>query len=239
MLNVNQLIGFGAGDSAPSGPHLVGQQVEARQGAAGGTFSLDFALTGGVAATPKAGDVVVIALVHTSNTNHDLSVSGYTEISDLYSNAGNDTNFGMYYKVMPSTPDTSVTLPYSNHEQNASAYAISVWRNIDQTTPLDVTRTTATGTGSMKANPPSITPTTPGAVIIAAGGGCSTGTAEYTSSNLTDFVTIISDDTYDSTIGMGYHIWESGAFDPALFGGGVANNANYSWAATTIALRPA
>jgi hypothetical protein len=106
---------------------------------------------------------------------------------------------------------------------------------------MDATPTYATGSGTdNRPNPAAITPVTAGAWIVCCGGGAAAaGTTLYTAAYLTNLLTYNGADTNDGTVGSGYYTgWTSGAYDPAVFGGGSVNAAN-SWGATTLALRPA
>lgn len=238
MLELTQLIGFGAGSS--EGLRFVGGQTNTDVGATG-TKSINFALTGGLAATPEAGDIVLVAVTYGSNNiDRDIAVTtGYTELCDLFTDNSFDNNFAVFYKIMPGTPDTSftATLPISTTE--GFVCAIHVWRGVDQSTPIDVTSVTASSTTTIRPDPAAITPVTPGAVIVVAGGGSTDSGAAYTSSDLSNFVTAFGDDTYDSSIGMGSYAWTSGSFNPAQFAGGGMDNNTWTSNSITIALRPA
>jgi hypothetical protein len=124
---------------------------------------------------------------------------------------------------------------------DAGAVAVQVWRGVDAVTPLDVTSTTATTTNSVLCDPPAITPITNGAIIISGGAGAHNEGADgtFSSSDLTDFRTVGSNDTNDVTIGLGYKIWTSGEFDPAQFTFSEADSTSFSSASVTLALRPA
>lgn len=197
-------------------------------------------LTGGVASAPAGGDLVV-AYIGTGGETVDLNlaITGYTEVADLYANsASRDTNFGVYYKFMPATPDTTFTIAggFNGSTGSSGIVYISVWRNVDTVNTLDVTSTTSSATNSVLADPPSITPVTSGAVIVSGGFGAEDrgGAPTYSSSDLTDFRSL-SDSR--GVIGVGYKKWTGGAFDPAAFTFSTSDSTNYSYAAATLALR--
>lgn len=201
-------------------------------------------LTGGFASAPEDGDLVVVSYAVGAGTAPftGLSVgSSYTNLSVVSATHTNSSSLVIGYKFMGSTPDTSVTVSSTGSSNNAATVVVQVFRGVDTTTPLDVTSTTASATGSFLANPPSITPVSSGAWVVATGAGAGTGllsTTTYSSSDLTSFRTISSDDSFDSLIGAGYARWTSGAYDPAAFTSNLGDNANRSWTAYTIALRP-
>jgi len=197
-------------------------------------------LTGGVDTTAQAGDIVIGFLCVYDASDAALVIgTGYTLIgSELYVSTGG-VNLRAAYKVMGGSPDTS--LAFSSDIGVESAWGALVFRGFDAGTPIDVTTTTATGANSdvTNANPPAITPVTPGSVIVAIGGGCSSAAlTAFTSSDLSNFVHAErTSGSFKAQIGAGSAIWSgSGAFNPAQFGGGVSDN-SADWAAITLALR--
>jgi hypothetical protein len=204
------------------------------------TISLT-SLTGGLASAPAAGDLVIVYFGTGAIGDRNLVVSGYTEVAELFSDDTYETNLAVAYKFMGGTPDTSFVLSNgTGNSSEAGAVAVQVWRGVNVTTPLDVAATTATGLNSVECNPPAITPVTSGAVIVSGGAGAHTGgVGVYSSSNLTSFISVGASDSYDVTIGLGYHRWTSGAFDPAQFTFSLSDSTTFSWAAVTLALRPA
>jgi hypothetical protein len=201
----------------------------------------NFALTGGVDTLPRQGDIVIIAVAIASVTNRAFNISGYTQIADLFQTDTEATNLFIGYKIMGATPDTSFTLTSGSYSTTqAGTVAVHVWRNIDQTTPLDVTPTTALHVSTIIPNPPSITPTTTKSVIIAVGGAAHTGGVDtFGATYLSNFITIGNNSTDDSTVGMGSLAWTGGAYDPAAWTCTQATSTAFSAASATIALRPA
>lgn len=198
-------------------------------------------LTGGLAASASAGDLVVVYFGTGSTVDRDLVVSGYTEVAEIYANDTVDTNLVVAYKFMGPVPDTTFVLTGGTLDTlDAGAVAVQVWRNVNPTTPMDVTGTTATGTNSVLCNPPAITPTTAGAYIVAGGaGGHNAGAQTFSSSDLDGFISSGGNATNDATIGLGYKKWTTGSFNPAAFTFSGTSSTSYSWAAVTLALRPA
>jgi hypothetical protein len=202
------------------------------------TITFQNNLTGGLSNTPATNDIVIVLVGSSTsniNTNYGTSSSGWTEEADLYANATtSDANLGLFYKVMGSTPDTSITITSSNNIFIQSlTYVI---RGVNITTPIDVTSTTATATGNANPNPPSITPNTFFAGVLGIGVGAGSGSvAAFTSSDLDNFVSAGSG---FARLGIGIdYSWTGGAVDLAAFGGGQTNSA-ISWAAVSMALRP-
>ena len=169
--------------------------------------------------------------------NLGLATSGYTELADLYSSDTRDANLGVYAKVMGSTPDTSVsaTNPEADREY---AIAAHVWRNTDVTSGIVTPIATATGKDTGRPNPPSVTPTVSGSVIIVVGAG-TTYDDTYPDLTAPSGITLFqTNPTYGISVGIGAYVgWTSGAYDCAAFGGG-STALNDSWCAASIILKP-
>jgi hypothetical protein len=217
------------------------------QGFAGSTENITITfggnLTGGLASSASAGDMVLIWFGVGSSgaaSGLDLSASGNTQVALLFSNDTQEATLLVAYKFMGATPDsTLVLIDGTTSTSYAGAITVQVWRNVEPTIPMDVTPVTATGINSVLANPPAITPATQGAVIVSgAAGGHARGAQTYSSSNLTGFLSSGGDDSSDVTIGAGYNIWTSGSFDPSQFTFSGSDSTLYAWAAATLALRP-
>lgn len=198
-------------------------------------------LTGGSDSAPSAGDIVIVAYVTPSAADRSMPVltAGYTEIADLYADDFYNTNLSVCYKVQGPTPDTSVQVPNTVTGTYAGAVAIHVWRGVDSSSPLDVATTTATGIDTGRPDPPAITPTSPGAVIVVCGGAAEGSGLAFAQpgTQLSNFLSVNSPDSEDAMVGVGSFQWTSGTFNPvAWVGGDTATNA--SWVAATLALRP-
>lgn len=210
----------------------------------GSTITVDLtSLTGGVASSPSEGDLVVVVWGHGDTTDRTMSVStsGYDTPLDLYQTETWDPNLGVASKFMGSTPDTSVVVNRTSNAAYGGAAVVHVWRGVDTTTRYDVTRTTASGQNSHLVNPPSITPTTAGAVVLACGIGtqATTGAAFTIPSNMENGVSVKSDGTTsDAAVFIASAAWTSGAFDPNAVTGGTGGG-SAGWIGVTIALRPA
>jgi len=210
--------------------------------------TVTFALTGGTDSVPAASDLVVVTLdlaysgASISGIIQNASAVDYTLGAEAYGSDYCDSTCRVAYRFMPATPETTCVLDVASGS-GTYAYTIHVYRNVDQSTPMDVTAVTANGNNTHLANPGSITPVTPGAwVHVGGAASCSSAGAVYTTTDLTNFISTLFYEilNYKSKVGAGYYpSWTSGAFDPAVFAGGGTNNTDNSWAAVTLALRPA
>lgn len=207
------------------------------------TTAVNFSLTGGTNTTPQAGDIVIIAhAIASGTTDRAFNISGYNQIADLFQTDTESINLFVGWKLMGSTPDTSFTITSGSYSTTqAGTIAVHVWRNINPTTPIDVTSTTALHVSSIRPNPPAITPVTSGAVILAIGGAAHTGGVDtFGATYLSNFRTVGLNSTDDSTVGMGSIVWPgSGAYDPAVWTCTQATSTAFSAASCTMALRPA
>lgn len=231
-------------EEAMAAVNYVGGQVASFAGKTGAT-TVTFALTGGIATTPAAGDLVIVAYSVGSTADRALTIQNASAVnytlagSELYQNDTYDSNLRVAYRFMPGTPETSMVLSGTGSTADAGAYTIHVFRGVDPTTPLDVAAVVAGGIDSRLANPNPITPITSGAWLYVAGAASGGTGGTYTAAYLSNFRATNSVDTNDALIGAGYTTWTSGTYDPAAFAGGGTNTVNDSWTAVTLALRPA
>lgn len=228
---------------------FVGYVQGTKLGAASGDTTLSLtSLTGGIASSAAENDLVVAMFGTGSSADRTLAITdgstAYTLIgSEMYANASNnDTNFRMCYKFMGATPDTTTTFGPTGNANDAGAMACMVFRGVHLTTPLDgVTPVESSATNTVLFNSSAITPASSGAwvVVAAAGGHGTVATGTFSSSDLSNFITQMSDDSYDVSTGMGTYAWSSGAFDPAAWTFSDSDGTQYSNAGIAIALKPA
>jgi hypothetical protein len=215
----------------------------------GATYSVSLtSLTGGIASAAAEGDIVIVttgwAGPSASNGNPGVTTSGYTELSDIYGSDTRSANLSVDWKIMSSTPDTSVTVSGYNNAAYGGATVVQVFRGVDQSTPIDVTTTTATGTNSNLANAAAITPTNAGALILACGIGTtdSTPTAKTlpSTTEIAYPLQVSGTGSTNSAIAAMFAIYysQSAAYDPAAWSGGENDTTNDSRAIATVALRP-
>jgi hypothetical protein len=225
---------------------FVGGAIAAKAGATSGntTIALNSGLTGGIASAVSDGDLVIAAFATSSVGDKTLAITdgstAYELIgSELWADDNRDANLRVAYKFVSG--DTATTFGPTTATADAGTTAVYVFRGVSQITPLDVAAQGIAQSNTARANPPSITPVTPGAFIVCIGAaGTNAGVQTFTSSDLIDFLTIGSDSTYDSTLGIGHKDdWVSGPFDAAQFGFSTTDSTGFAAAAMSIALRPA
>lgn len=107
-------------------------------------------------------DFVLLILV--VDSGDFATPSGYTQVSEA---TGGLPSYHISYKFMTSTPDT--TAPVADDTVNTESGIAYCFRGVNTGTPLDVAVTTSSGSGSTSPNPPSITPVTAGAAVVALG----------------------------------------------------------------------
>ncbi|MDI6733945.1 MAG: hypothetical protein QMD50_00420 [Patescibacteria group bacterium] len=213
----------------------------------GATYSVSLTgLTGGIGSSAAAGDLVIVVTGWASAADGNPGVTtptGYTEVYDLYKSDTRDVNMSVNWKIMGGTPDTSVTVSGHNNAANGGATVVHVWRGVDSTTPMDVTPPTGvTAANASSPDSPSITPVTSGAYVLSVGMG--TGdTTPLTKTAPTGYGNALSVAGNGSTMSIianiASKVWSgSGAEDPAAWTGGETSTSD-SWAAGTLAIRPA
>lgn len=204
----------------------------------GGQLALDFSGVTGLA----DGDYIIASVVQDPSANNDFGTveAGWTKIAAVYANDTYDADMEVFAKHWSTGDATTVT--FSGLASRRAIGHAYVLRGVDQSTPLDVAVTTAApgspSTGA--ANPPAITPVTPGAQVIAIGcAGVQSPSSNFVAAELSNFATGRSGNIVHG-IGM-MPEWDGvSAVDPVVWTGPtVTFNHLSSWAAVTVALRPA
>ena len=189
--------------------------------------------------------VVAYAIGVVTDENMAMVTAGYTEVADLYADniLGLDTNLGVYWKVMGATPDTTAVVDGLGGVDASVAAVCMVFRDVDTTTPMDVTPTTATAADTMHPDPPSIDFLDAAAwtVIVGASGHDLGGAGTYTfpTGYTTNAIDRGSDDVNDITVGIGYRTTPADPENPAVMTHSGTDSTIYSSGAVTLALRPA
>ena len=217
---------------------FVGYGVATAAANAGTSIDLT-ALTGGIGSAAEADDIVLLLRTSTVGMSSlDLSVSGYTRRTNLAPGvAFNDTvNHEVFWKLMPGTPDTSITLPLASVIAAQSAIAL-VFRGVDLTTPFDATDATVTSTSTAIPNPAQITTATDDAVAVVM---ASSNSGDTTVTSPSGYSTAIAVTIGDSTSYACYKsVPTAGAENPAAFTNITNPSGADIYACTTLALRPA
>lgn len=201
----------------------------------GGDVTLDLtALTGGSDSAPSLGDIVLVASAVGNNLNaaNPATPSGWTNEVSISSDDSFDTALDVFYKIMGSTPDTSVICAGTGGADDATSATAFVFRGVNQGAPFASTTATSTGIGTAVPNPPSVT--VGGGMYVGIGAACHSRNADaFTSSDLDNFTSQSGQDVYDIALGVGTSATVN---DPAAFTFTGSDSAAYSWCAATIAL---
>lgn len=164
----------------------------------------------------------------------NITCTGYNELADLYSDDNNDCNFAVFRKIQGATPDSSVTIDFTQAQANSAV--LQVFSGVDTSTPEDATTTTAEVIDDGTTDCPSIDTSTANAWVIAA--GASTEPDVVTNpptgySNL-DWVGFNTANTMMSSRLVSSPTTE----DPPAYSD-IVGNASDSYCAATVAIRPA
>lgn len=239
------IIGYSRTFAAPPGGSIsfVGSNGT---GTTSSTGSMDLtSLSDGSDTAAADGDLVIVMGGRANNSDQTVTMStaGYTSLGHLHATDTNHTAVELFYKFMGSTPDTTAVIDVGATSTNGGAAVCLVFRGVDPTTPFDgVSVVTATGTDGNLADPGAITPATAGAWICAFLAGANNNSASVATkpANM-DYMRYASGGGSTRRLSVGgcyFDGWTSGAFDPDAWTG-TDNEAGDSWAAYTLALRPA
>ena len=142
---------------------------------------------------------------------------------------------------MSASPDTTASCNPSSGSSIASDCVAMVFRGVDTTMPMDVAFTSAISPNSEDVNCPAITPVTSGAVVVCTGGaaGASVDTTPTAPTGYSGSTYVQTDPGSAGAAVASYKNWTSGAEDPAAYVMDLGTASANSWAAITLALRPA
>lgn len=218
-------------------PNLQFVGGQARSNLSTGTQTPSFSLLnllGGLDTAPQIGDFVIVGIVAMGSADYNIQCTsaGYTEVSDLYSNSTTAISMAVYRKRL-TTAETSVAFDLG--VSTRAAFAVHVWRKLDNTTPANILTTSATGVGGVP-NAPSVGTSGNGVVVVfgaASGGNIPTNLSTLTvPSGMENFYQLTS--AAQACIGVASARRSvSGTYDPAAFGGGNASTA-LAFCATSI-----
>jgi hypothetical protein len=174
----------------------------------------------------QQGDLVL--LVQGSDDGTPTTPSGWTQIVAGRDGAG--VGYGLAYKLMGATPDSSVTVINAG---NAPSIAVA-YRGVDQTTPVEVT-STLTATVSTPT-PTAITPLTDGSEVVGVGWIDDDNVNPVTAPTGFDTSTLAFQpgSTAGFTVMSASRMWPASELTPGAFGGGTDDTE-----AISIALKPA
>jgi hypothetical protein len=169
-----------------------------------------------------------------------MNSAGWTLLGTVSANATCDSSLYVWGKRMGAVPDTSISIGMSGSGGDARISFAQVYRGVDTTTALDVAVVTASNINNRAANPGAVTPTTAGAKVISVMAAAYLQPAvDMTAPALSDVLAHKgAGGTYAASLLIGHQDWTSGSLDPAAatISGSISGD---SWAAMTIALRPA
>jgi hypothetical protein len=187
-------------------------------------------------------DYVIAVAMMASNTvrTGTMNSAGWTLLGNTSANSTCDSALYAWGKRMSSSPDTAISISLSGASADGRILVAQAYRGVDTTTALDVAVVTASNVNSRAANPGAVTPVTAGAIVVSIGGAAYLNpSVDMTEPALSDVLAHKgSGSTYSASMLIGHQDWTSGALNPAAMtiSGSVSGD---SWAAMTIALRPA
>jgi len=227
----------------------VGGLTSAAGGISAGvrTITINGALTGGVAASPSVGDLVLLTWCCgvTAAASFSATTAGWTTIFSIYnpSNTGRvqGTVLSVSYKIW-AAGDSAVTFTVSASSNNGSAASIKVFRNIRRSgsTPELLTATNSQANGSSATiNPPAITTGSKNFVaVVCVGFGNNDSSTLTAPGTMLDVRMSNGNDFRDARIGMGHSatISNAGTYTPSNWT--MATAVDRAPVSITIGLRP-
>lgn len=231
-------------DELPQPITLVGVKTVSCAGTGTASLNLSTGLTGGIASSARYEDFVCVMVAgHNAGFSYPSITTSYwgntrqSQTSSIFANDTNDTNMRVYYGMLDKNSGLSCSISGAGSGNGGVAVAM-VFRYVDPVTYADAAISTTTGIDEQHVNPPSRTPSTSGAIIIAGGAsGHTSGSTSFTSPDLSNLTQLASNTTRDLTGGMGWYDWTSGAFDPGAWTSSASTTSD-SWSAFTLAVRP-
>lgn len=213
------------------------------------TLSLAGTLTGGLASSPSAGDVVIAACLSPTTTDRALRVTGddtwtdYVEVGELYADDARDTNLSVAWKRMGATPDTQVKSDsFASGGTYGQVFGASVWRYLNAVLPIAAAFGQKIEANTQWPTPEAVTPTIAGSVGLIVSGSASTPGHVYQPA-FSGWTTRLFG-VRDATSGSGKLLmasapWSSsGAMTPPRITDGDSDSANGSCASFTLILLP-
>ena len=197
------------------------------------------ALTGGIDTVAAAGDLVVTIAGAASNTDRTLAISGQDSI--VQSRVTNDTYRAMLVigqKVMPGTPDTSVTVT-ANAASGSSLCAVSyVFRGM---TALNEDTLNTNTLNTFNPVMSAVTPVTAGSVaLVAAVSAHNIGAVDFNlGGDLYSTAFDSRNGTQDITFAVGLIDYTGGTITPAAWTITGTDDAQFSNISASVAYAPA
>lgn len=184
---------------------------------------------------PQAGDVVYTWGGHftRASTNIGPSTAGYTPVGGPDTTTNNQS-FGVWRKVLGTTPDANVVGQGTGNTSDSTAYESIVLRQVDTGTPEDATPTKNTGTTGAP-DPAAIVVATNNAMVLATAGSQNNDATVGTQASYTQLGSSNSNDTNPMTIAGSRRTVGTGSENPPAWG----SWANGQWVAFSVAVRPA
>lgn len=205
-------------------------------------------LTGGVGSSVQIGDLCIVGSIipHTSDLDPGVTDTTFTwtEVADLYANDTHDANMSVAWARATVAAPANITVTGPSTASFSSGAILLVFRNQDETVPMDATPTTATGINDTTPDPPAITSVTQGAAIVTFGCAAYSDTATFQITGVPAGYTATvnlantAGTSRDSTISAAYLMNQApGTYNPGTFTTG-GTDVDSSWAAVTLAIRP-
>lgn len=208
---------------------FIGSDTQSGNNPTSGTFSF-------AGVSPQAGDFVLCWWYTRSNTKTITESAAVTQLYDVSSSSYGRLFLG--YRIYKNG-DSSYSWTSSSVSESTTSYGTSIFRNVNQTNPIDAQSGTPVGWSNAEdPNGPAVNVQTVGACVVSVFGknndfGNCNPPANYLLGGSTD-----SNSGSDASAGVAYRLISgSGSEDPPVWNlnGGSASDDGYVW---TVALKP-
>lgn len=173
-------------------------------------------ITWGIDTQPREWDVVVVSwgAYSTIDLNLNVITAWYTRIVDLYANSNDDANVVVSWKLMWSTPDTSVEIERATTTNHWSVMYVTVWRWISNISPI-WTINTNTWINSWQPYPPSINSSSGNIILSVWWASLNSTINPFTTSDYTSFYQDTNSTSTRHRLWVWYLISSWGTFTPS------------------------
>lgn len=201
------------------------------------TIPLNSGLVGGSGTGVATGDLVIVSLAHGAvvDTAMSLVSSGYTEITEQYSNDTYDTNLAVFYKFVTAGSDTAVISTNPGSAAYAQAMTVHVFRGAKTTSGITIVP--ATGIDSGRPIIPNINTLANSVVLHIGAYANATSTVALSGTGLTDVRTAIYPDTTAVSLLSGYIVQATAGTVTGQTLTNAGSNTAMSWASAAVAIQ--
>jgi len=207
-------------------------------GASSVTLTLSLTgLTGGSSSSVSENDVLVLFSTRAGVADETATITGWTSLTHVYSDDTRDTSLDVFRLTATSSPPTQAVIEYNLDGANETCCAeVRVYRNVHVTNSFAFT--TASGINTAAADPPTITGTYAGSVLVFGSAAAASGaTFVYNGYPPRNYQTVNGAGVYDAHLVVGQMgMGTATANLPASTA--ISDSTSNSWCSVCVELEP-